>query len=154
MAPSDRFDSLFRCFAEWDRSPVTRRWERRPRPLDWTLLKRQAMADSGLDADAKSPVGALGLSQFMPATWAEWARTQQPTTLMLLDPRDPEDAIWAQADYLAWLLDAFQGDVRKALAGYNYGIGHVKRLVRELGDQWDTSLPDETRNYLVRILGT
>ena len=156
-----RYDSLFQFYAEWNRRDTTgERFEflRRPRPLDWGLLKRQAVAESGLDPDAVSRVGAQGLTQFMPATWAEHARQELGEAVPMaggrrhLNPFDPEDAISAQSDMMAWLLDRYTGDQRKALAAYNWGLGNVDKSLRAHGEAWDVKLPVETKGYLVSIL--
>jgi membrane-bound lytic murein transglycosylase D len=119
-------------------------------------LKRQAIAESGLDPDAKSSVGAQGLSQFMAATWNDWLEQKwggPPPPNRYITPYDPEDGICAQADYMAWLLGVFDGDERKALASYNAGVGRVRTLIAMRGDFWEQGLPDETRGYLAKILG-
>src|SRR3990167_7361776 len=114
--PSERYDSLFQCFASWDRRRDGTWFSRIP-PLDWTLLKNQAVAESGLDPDAVSPVGAKGLTQGMDATFKEWAEGQYgfdiPPTRHI-SVFDPEEAIAAQSDIMQWLIRSF-GDVRKAL---------------------------------------
>lgn len=141
MNAEDRFDSLFQYYASIS-------------GLNWKLLKAQAKAESGLDPDAKSHVGAKGLAQFMDRTWEEWRDgtpgvQPPPSSLVLLDPRDPEDVIRAQAAYMAWLLKQMKGDIPRALAAYNWGIGHIKK-VPERSD-WRRLLPAETRNYVARI---
>lgn len=82
----------------------------------------------------RSPVGAIGIAQFMPATAAEWG----------VDPRDAFASIAGAGRYLAWLRARVQtwGEV---LAAYNWGIGNVQRkgLARA---------PVETRNYYTQIL--
>lgn len=160
MQPSERYDSLFQFYAEWDRDKTVRTrlaFVKRPAPLDWMFLKRQAVAESGLDPDAISPVGAVGLTQFMTATWLDWMKQEYgPEGLppnRHVSAFDPEEAINAQADVMAWLLKVQGGNARKALASYNWGIGHVTQAVQRLGEQWETALPDETRGYLTRILG-
>lgn len=133
MISEDRYDSLFR-------------WYGSRNGVDWTLLKAQVKAESNFDPDALSPVGAKGLSQFMDRTWAEW----QDGIIGITDPPpdkhfnqfDPEDAIRAQAAMMAWLLRVTSNSVVKALAAYNFGIGHVLR-----GDPW----PAETLAYVDRI---
>lgn len=70
-----------------------------------------------------------------------------------MSPWDPEDAIWFQADYIGWLLAYWQSDVRKAIASYNAGVGRVGRLVLHNVTEWEAGLPEETKAYLVKILG-
>ena len=154
ISPGDRYNSLFQTYAAWDRTHDGA-WVPRPTPLDWTLLKRQAQAESNLNPDAVSPVGAEGLSQFMRATFEEWAQKQfkgPPPPSKHVSPFDPEDAIWAQADVMGWLLGVWKGDVRKALSSYNFGIGNVTRLIQAKGEAWETDLPAETQAYLAKIL--
>lgn len=144
MKARDRYDSLFQYYAG-------------SHGLEWQLLKAQVLAESSGDPDALSPVGAKGLAQFMDRTWEEW-RDGTPgiqelpaANLVLLDPRDPEDAIRAQAAYMAWLLKSFSGQYVLALAAYNWGIGKVKRALAEHG--FDSSrFPQETRDYLWRVM--
>ena len=154
MNPMDRYDSLWQVYAAWDRT-ADGKWFERPVPLDWLALKRQAQAESGLDPDAISPVGAEGLTQFMSATFEEWMQTQfkgLPPPSKHVSPFDPEDSIWAQADVMQWLLGVFQGDLRKALSAYNWGIGHVTRVIQAKGEAWESELPAETKAYLRKIL--
>lgn len=83
-----------------------------------------------------SPVGALGIAQFMPATAEELG----------IDPLDPNQAIPAAARYLSRLRDSLGGDLTAAVAAYNWGIGNVKRRGLK-------NAPSETRNYVVAITG-
>lgn len=131
MTTTDRYDSLIQWYAE-------------ALQLDWRRLKRQMLAESGGDPRAVSRVGAEGLFQFMPATWAEVAKDA--------DPYNPESSIKAGARYMADLLRAFGNDYRKALAAYNWGRGHVQHAVEKLGGMWETALPAETTAYLKRVL--
>lgn len=73
-------------------------------------------AESGWDVNAKSPVGALGLTQLMPGT----ARS------LGVDPTDPLQALEGGARYLRQQLDEF-GSMRLALAAYNAGPGAVRQ---------------------------
>jgi soluble lytic murein transglycosylase-like protein len=82
----------------------------------------------------KSPAGAVGIAQFMPATAAEWG----------VNPLDTTSAINGAARYLASLYRRF-GTWTQALAAYNWGQGNVAR--RGLG-----VAPTETRNYYTQIL--
>ncbi|MBC6983774.1 lytic transglycosylase domain-containing protein [Caulobacter sp. 17J80-11] len=81
------------------------------------LLDAVARSESGYDAHAVSPVGAIGVMQLMPAT----ARA------LGVDPRDPGQNILGGAAYLRAQLDAFDGDLERALAAYNAGPGRVRK---------------------------
>lgn len=106
-----------------------RRWNVDPR-----LLAAIAQAESGFNPDAKSPAGAQGLMQFMPATAAE----------MGVDPWDPASAIDGAARYLRTSLDRF-GSTELAVASYNAGRGAVARY---------GGVPPyrETRAYVAKVL--
>ena len=119
------------------------------------LLKKQAVAESGLDPDAVSPVGDKGLTQFMDQTWKEWESNEFGPDIppnRHVSAFDPEDSIRAQADVMQWLLGVFKGDAAKALAGYNWGIGNLWRCLAKHGDQWRDFLPLESQRYLEKIL--
>jgi len=159
MNSEDRYDSLFQFYGE--KYSID----------DWRRLKAQDKQESAFNPDAVNPGSkATGLSQFMKRTWEEWrdgtAGIQEipDVDLVMLDPRDPEDAIRAQAAYMAWLMKQFGGNWELALAAYNWGIGNLKRALRRgdwkssaEGDRpvaptWKSALPPETQNYLVRIV--
>ncbi len=113
------------------------------------LLAAQAKAESGFDASAVSPAGAVGLAQFMPGTWAIWGGDANGDGRA--DPRNPVDAIYAQARYdcaLATDLGGLGGDIPSLmLAAYNAG----PYAVIEAG-----GIPPitETRNYVTTILAS
>jgi soluble lytic murein transglycosylase-like protein len=112
--------------------------------VHWLYLKAQGMAESNLDPNAVSRAGAQGLMQFMPPTWMEWGRG---------NPFDPEESIRAGARYMKWLLSTqtVDGDLRKAWAAYNWGIGNLGKAIRAHGDKWERALPRETSDYIARI---
>jgi hypothetical protein len=99
------------------------------------LLAALLQAESGYDPRARSPAGAQGIAQFMPAT----ARG-----MGLADPFDPRQAIPTAARLLAGHLREF-GSMPMALAAYNAGGGAVRRY---------GGVPPyaETQAYVVRIL--
>lgn len=66
----------------------------------------------------RSPKGAIGLMQLMPATARRFGAN---------DPWDIEQNITAGTAYLAWLDSRFDGDLSRILAGYNAGEGAVDR---------------------------
>ena len=58
---TDRYDDTFRKYSQRFFGPG----------YDWRIFKAQAMAESNLDMNAKSWVGARGLMQLMPSTFKE-----------------------------------------------------------------------------------
>ncbi len=83
--------------------------------LSPAFLEAVARTESGLDPQAVSPAGAIGLMQLMPAT----ARR------LGVDPRDPAQNVMGGARYLREQLDRFDGSIDLALAAYNAGSGRV-----------------------------
>lgn len=82
------------------------------------LIKAVMHTESGFNTNARSPVGALGLMQLMPAT----ARRFNVSNAL-----DPQQNIHAGAKYLAWLMKRFNGNTQLVLAGYNAGEGNVEK---------------------------
>lgn len=104
--------------------------------LDPLLMRAVMLAESAGKARARSPKGAIGLMQLMPATARRFG----------VDPYDPPQNILGGARYLRFLMDYFNGDVTRAIAGYNAGEGAV--------DKYGGVPPyRETRNYVTRVLG-
>ncbi|EFB5257437.1 lytic transglycosylase domain-containing protein [Escherichia coli] len=102
------------------------------------LLKSVAITESGGNQFAVSGAGAKGLFQFMDGTALDMG-------LRGNDVFDPEKSAQAAAKYLSQLLRQNGGDLSKALASYNWGIGNVKRYGMGL-------MPQETRNYIPKVL--
>jgi soluble lytic murein transglycosylase-like protein len=86
--------------------------------LDPALLAGLVKQESGFNPNAGSPAGARGLTQLMPGTAAG---------LGVSNVLDPAQSLDGGAKYLKAQLDAFGGDVARALAAYNAGPGAVKR---------------------------
>jgi len=87
--------------------------------IDPALLAGLVRQESNFDPTAGSPAGARGLTQLMPGTAAG---------LGVTDVTDPQQSLEGGAKYLKQQLDAFGGDVTKALAAYNAGPGAVQRF--------------------------
>ncbi|WP_105607134.1 transglycosylase SLT domain-containing protein [Cronobacter sakazakii] len=102
------------------------------------LLKSVAITESGGNQFAMSGAGAKGLFQFMDGTARDMG-------LRGNDVFDPEKSAQAAAKYLSQLLRQNGGDLSKALASYNWGIGNVQRYGMEL-------MPQETRNYIPKVM--
>lgn len=126
---------------------------------DWTWFKAQAIAESRLDPNAKSRVGARGLMQIMPATFKE-IRGANP---QFDDIRSPKWNIAAGIYYDRYLYDRwakFQDFQRLYLAFASYNAGHkgIRRAMRKAKKpvknwpQVAPHAPAQTRHYLRRIL--
>ena len=81
--------------------------------------------ESGFKTSATSHVGAIGLTQLMPAT-AKWLK---PGTTRS-DLRDTETNLSIGFKYLADLIEKYDGNTKLALLAYNRGPGTVDRLLK------------------------
>jgi cell wall-associated NlpC family hydrolase len=108
----------------------------RAEQLPPALLAAQLEAESGFDPSARSPAGAEGIAQFMPATWAGSWNPQRERSAF-----EPGAAIAAQARFMHILLEQADGDLAAALGAYNAGPSVSP-------SEW----PRETRIYVGRIL--
>ncbi len=86
-------------------------------------------AESGFRNHATSPVGAIGLTQLMPAT-ARWL--QRGVTRS--DLRNPDVNLRIGFRYLRDLIDKYEGDTELALTAYNRGPGTVDRVLKRGGN--------------------
>jgi membrane-bound lytic murein transglycosylase D len=134
------------------RDAIKRTLKKKGLPEDLTWL---AMIESGFDPTARSPVGALGLWQFMPQTGKIYGLSQDRWA----DERmSLEDSTEAACDFLADLYRRF-GSWDLAMAAYNMGYGGLVSAVRRYNtnDYWalsklEGSLPWETTLYVPKIL--
>ncbi|MDT4955543.1 MAG: hypothetical protein QOJ02_3681 [Acidobacteriota bacterium] len=104
--------------------------------VDPVLLYAQMHQESSFKRAAISPKGARGLMQLMPGTAARFGVT---------NIFDPKQNIEGGARYMRFLLDAFDGDIALALAGYNAGEGAVLKYGRRIPPY------RETQEYVRRI---
>lgn len=123
-------------------------------PLFLLAIARQ---ESAFREDARSPVGAMGLMQLMPATAKQTAqRSGIPFT-----PQDllkPEKNIVLGSRYLNQLLNQFNGNRILAAAAYNAGPSRVNQWLSKDAaklpyDIWIETIPfQETRGYVQNVL--
>jgi len=118
--------------------PIAARYQ-----LDPDLINAVIWVESRFVPRAKSPAGARGLMQLMPATANALARELGRTVARVYDP---EFNITAGSLYLLQMLDRFDGDETLALAAYNAGAGNVNKWMRQDGE-----LPPRSLEYVENV---
>lgn len=100
------------------------------------LIRAVVQVESAFNPRARSPKGAMGLMQLMPATAQQFG---------VNNPYDPTENVRAGVAYLRQLLDRYQDNEELALAAYNAGPGAV--------DKHGQNVPPyrETQNYVAQI---
>lgn len=105
------------------------------------LLARVADQESDFNPAAYNPdSGARGMMQIIP----KWHPDVTATDL------DPRDDIFYAARYLRENFNRF-GSWGKSLAAYNWGPGNLEKAISQHGEQWLSSAPRETQNYVTGI---
>ncbi|WP_394145816.1 murein transglycosylase [Vibrio atypicus] len=150
----------------WDnltlRFPVAHRWWFNfygdKHGIDPITLMSLARQESGLDVEARSPVGARGIMQIMPATAKYTARKYQLTYQGTGDLYEVGKNIEIGSHYLKGLLDQYDNNRIFALAAYNAGPHRVKTWRGRTQGKLDAyafieAIPfKETRGYVQNIL--
>jgi soluble lytic murein transglycosylase-like protein len=100
------------------------------------LVRAVMQVESGFNPLARSPKGAIGLMQLMPATARQYG---------VVNPYNPAENVRGGVAYLRELLDRYDNKEELALAAYNAGPGAV--------DKHGQTVPPyrETRNYVAQI---
>ena len=114
--------------------------------IDYELLKALIATESGFDAAAVSPKGAVGLMQLMPATASRYGVAADKRATVQQKLTDPRTNLRAGASYLSDLIKLFPGQLELALAAYNAGEGAVQRA--------GNRIPNfrETQNYVKTVM--
>lgn len=107
------------------------------------LLDSLRMVESGGDNSAISPAGAIGEYQWMPDSAANPGYGVAP-----FDPRDPEAARQATAQYLTGIQKAYGWGPEQTLQAYNMGPNALSQVLEGKRD-----MPEETVNYAGKVLG-
>ena len=109
---------------------------------DWRRFKAQAMAESNMDSTATSAVGARGLMQLMPSTFAA-IQSARPEFANINDP-EWNIAAGIMHDRYLWKLwgskDAEDDRARFMFGSYNAGEGPIKRA-NEVASTQDPASP-------------
>ena len=142
--------------------------------FDWRNFKSQSIAESGLNPEAKSPVGAQGIMQIMPLTYNEIRNKNKFVSGSVFDPKY---AIPAGIYYDSTLFNSklltpkktLQDKIDYMMGSYNAGLGNIYKSQKECiekkidDSKWDCvmqTLPlitgnfsKETFEYVRRIKG-
>ncbi len=103
--------------------------------VNYKFVLAIAMAESGLNHNAVSNKGAIGVMQIIPST----------ASLLNIDPYNVEQNIYGGVKYLKFLLDKYAGNYTLAAAAYNCGPKNV--------DKYNGIPPfPETINYVRTVM--
>jgi soluble lytic murein transglycosylase-like protein len=134
--------------------------------VDTALVLGVITQESGFNAHALSPVGAMGLMQLMPGT-VKHIKSLSPVKIG--SAYDPKQNVAAGTWYLKSLYNQFRGfpEAQRwqfALASYNGGIGRVSHAINKAASAKNKTrtqvtwseisgyLPRETRNYVPAVM--
>ena len=114
--------------------------------VDEQLLKAIATAESGFNASAVSPAGAIGLMQVIPDTAARFGVAGDPKRSIAQKLKDPAINVPVSARYVRYLQGLFPGRTDLVLAAYNAGEGAVQRYGNKIPPY------KETQNYVKTVM--
>ncbi|UPA15159.1 flagellar assembly lytic transglycosylase [Borrelia turicatae] len=144
----DDYKRLYPCLY----NDLIRYWSKR-RKLEPSLVFSLIKAESSFKGNAVSKPGAIGLMQIMPLTSVDVSREIKYYDY---DLKQPKDNVIIGTYYLSKRIKMI-GEVYKALASYNGGIGNVRKWERDYGhlpkEFFIEAIPfGQTRNYVKKIL--
>jgi soluble lytic murein transglycosylase len=116
-----------------------------------------ARQESAFEPTAKSPAGAMGLMQLMPATASMTAKSLGKPKVTGTQLLHPDLNIHLGSRHLAELMERYDGNRALVAAAYNAGRHRVDRWLTERParplDLWVENIPfAETRNYVINVL--
>jgi|GEM_PF-5930204 len=126
--------------------------QRRKLPLELLFVP---LIESGYNPHAESSVGAMGPWQLMPKTARQYGVISYD---WFNGRKDLMASTRGALNYLNYLYNLFERDWLLALAAYNAGEGTVQAAIAQNSakgrqtDFWSLSLPDETRQYVPKLL--
>lgn len=117
------------------------RFHARKQGIPENLAKTIVLVESRGVVNAGSNKGAYGFFQLLDTAAQDRG----------VDRFNPSQNIKGGIEHFKVGLREFNGDVEKAIAAYNWGIGSMKSNVRRNGENWRANLPVETSNYLAQF---
>lgn len=115
--------------------------------LDPALFRKQLVQESGLNPNAVSPKGAVGIGQIVPKWWKGQHGLNTDA-----DFKDPVKSIKASAAIMGDHVKTF-GSWEGALVAYNAGPGKNNANIKALQEGRIKDLPAETQDYLAKLSG-
>ena len=146
-AAGSRLLAFFDVAPDYQRVRHHLRAASRQHGVDYELLQALIATESGFDAQAVSPKGAVGLMQVLPAKASRFGVSADRKRTVAQKLADPAVNVPAGARYLRHLLDLFPGRMDLALAAYNAGEGAVQKAGNRI------PAFKETQNYVRTVLG-
>ena len=155
MASTDQRDDIELRFPLLFRQEILAHSERQRIDPAWTygVIRRE----SAFVQDARSPVGALGLMQLMPATAKSLSRTLKVKYRGNLQLTQRDTNLRFGTSYLRRMLKRFDGQTVLATAAYNAGAHRILRWLPNENnldaELWIENIPfRETRDYVKSVL--
>lgn len=145
---TDKYDRHFKKYSKRYFGPL----------FDWHWFKAQAIAESGLNDDAESHVGARGLMQIMPDTLDEINKQNPHFSEVEVSHWNIAAGIYYDRMlYRKFKKTAAQDKLYMTFASYNAGYGRILNAAKKTPSKeknWneiEPLLPEETRSYVMRI---
>ncbi len=145
---TDKYDRHFKKYSKRYFGPL----------FNWHWFKAQAIAESALNNDAESHVGARGLMQIMPGTFADISKQNPHFTQLELPKWNIAAGIYYDRSlYIKFKQTSEQDKLYMTFASYNAGYGRIlnaSKLTASKEKNWNEirpHLPQETRGYVNRI---